>query len=87
MRIATTVSILYRRSVLAPLLISIKKVGYCNLSLSLTITCGHNNLKKFSCILPKFVMHVRNDQFSDNPIMAEKIQNDRFIELFRILHL
>ena len=41
----------------------IKKVGYCNLSsAALTFTYGLNNLKSFSCILPKFVMHVTNDQ-------------------------
>ena len=27
--------------------------------------CGRDNMKSFPCILPKFVMHVTNDQFSD----------------------
>ena len=27
--------------------------------------CGCDNMKKNSCILPKFVMHVTSDQFSD----------------------
>ena len=26
---------------------------------------GRDNLKKMSCVLPKFVMHVTNEQFSD----------------------
>ena len=41
--------------------------GVCNLSSpasALTFTCGRDNLKSFSCILPKFVTHVTNDQFS-----------------------
>ena len=57
---------------LARLLILIKKVGYYNWSseslasaLALTFACGHDNLKSFSCILPKFVTLVTNDQFSD----------------------
>ena len=30
------------------------------------LTLGHDKLKICSCILPKFVMHVSSDQFSDN---------------------
>ena len=58
----------YFLAFLARLLILIKKVGYCNWSSAasaLTFTCGRDNLKSCSCILPKFVMHVTNDQFSD----------------------
>ena len=29
------------------------------------LTCGRDKLESFSCILPKFVMHVTSDQFSD----------------------
>ena len=32
---------------------------------SIISPCGHDNLKSFSCIFPKFVMYVTNDQFSD----------------------
>ena len=39
-----------------------KKVGYCNWSSSaLTFTCGRYNLKNFSSILFKFVVHVTNE--------------------------
>ena len=54
-------------SFLARLLILIKKVGYWNWSSAasaLTFTIGRDNLKSFSCILSKFVLHVTNDQFS-----------------------
>ena len=47
-------------------------MGYSNwrsASSALTFIYGHDNLKSLSCILPKFVMHVTKDQFSD---MAEK---------------
>ena len=27
--------------------------------------CGRDNLRSFSCILPRYVMHVTNDQLSD----------------------
>ena len=46
----------------------LEKVGYCNRSSaasSLTFTCGRDNVKSVSCILPKFVMQVTYDQFSD----------------------
>ena len=54
---------------LARLLIFINKGGLLQLkfgSSALTFTCGHDNLKSFSCILPKFVTHVANDQISDS---------------------
>ena len=31
----------------------------------LTFACGHDNLKRFSCILLKFVMYGIDDHFSD----------------------
>ena len=78
---------------LAPLLIFIKKVGllqyWSSASSALTFTCGHDNLKKFSCILPKFVMHVTNDQFSDkfnnDWKKIQKSQNGWFIAFLHIL--
>ena len=54
--------------ILARLLILIKKGGLLQLKLGVVgvnIYCGRDNFKSFSCILPKFVMHVMNDQFSD----------------------
>ena len=56
---------------LARLLILIKKGGLLQLKFAassasaLTFTCGRDNLKSFSCFLPKFVLHVTNDHFSD----------------------
>ena len=40
---------------------------YCDFSpfTSIIWPCGRDNLKSFSCFLPKFVLHVTNDQFSD----------------------
>ena len=42
---------------------------------ALTFTFGRDNLESFSCILPKFFMHVTNYQFSSSltsAIVAEK---------------
>ena len=36
-----------------------------SVGVGVTFTCGRDNLKSFSCILPKFVIHATNDQFSD----------------------
>ena len=53
---------------------------------SIILPCGRDNLKRFSCILPKFVMHVINKQFSDKFIDGwKKNQNGRFISIFGIL--
>ena len=42
--------------------------------------CGRDNLKSFSCILFKFVMHVTNKDFPDKfNNGSKKIQNSRFI--------
>ena len=47
--------------------------------------CGRDNLKSFSCILFKFVMHITNKQFSDKfNNGCKKIQNGRFSAIFRI---
>ena len=47
---------------------------------------GRDNLKKLSCILFKFVMHVTNDQFSAQFNNGwKKIQNGGFIAIFLIL--
>ena len=40
---------------------------------SIILLCGQDNLKSFACILPKFVMHVTNDQFSDKFDNCSKI--------------
>ena len=75
---------------LARLLILIKKGGLLQLKFGVVgvggnIYCGRDNLKSFSCILPKFVMHVTNDQFSDKLNNGrKKIQNGRLIVLFRL---
>ena len=40
--------------------------------------------ENLSCILPKCVMHVTNDQFSDKFNNGwKKCENGRFIEIFR----
>ena len=54
---------------------------------ALAFTCGRDNLNSFSCIPPKSVMHVTNDQFSDkfNIGWKTKNQNARFLVIFRIL--
>ena len=76
-------------SFLARLLILIKKGGLLQLrsaSAALTFTCGRDNLKSFSCILPKFVMHVTNDHFSDKFNNGrKKNQNGRLIAIFGLL--
>ena len=46
---------------------------------------GRDNLKSFSHILFKFVMHVTNDQFSDKFNNGRKKKNGRFIAIFHIL--
>ena len=58
-------------------------MGYYNWSSAsaLAFTCGHDNLKSFSCILSKFVMRVTNDQFNN----GEKKINGPFFAIFRIL--
>ena len=40
---------------------------YCDFShfTSIIWPCGRNNMNIFACILPKFVVHVTNDQFSN----------------------
>ena len=55
---------------LARLLILIKKGGLLQLKfgvvgVGVNIYLWANNLKSFSCFLPKFVLHVTNDHFSD----------------------
>ena len=53
------------------------KVG----GIGVTFTCGRDNLKSFSFILPKFFMHVTNDQLSN------KFNNDRKkIKMADLLH-
>ena len=48
--------------------------------------CGRDNLKSFSHILFKFVMHVTNKYFLDKFNNGwKKIQNGRFIAIFLIL--
>ena len=48
----------------------------------LTFTCGRDNLKSYSVILPKFVMHVTNDQFSVKFNNGwKKNQNEKKIEI------
>ena len=48
--------------------------------------CGHDNLKSFSYILFKFVVHVTKKQFSDKFNNGwKKIQNGRFTAIYRIL--
>ena len=53
------------------------------------LTLGCDNLKSFSCILRKFVMHVSNKQFSDKFNNGwEKLKStwsNRFIVIFGIL--
>ena len=50
------------------------------------LTCGRDNLKSFSHILFKFVMHVTNDQFSDKFNNGrKKKKNGWFIAIFHIL--
>ena len=60
---------------------------YCDFShfTSIIWPCGRDNLKGFSHILFKFVMHVSNDQFSDKFNNGRKKKNDRFIAIFHIL--
>ena len=70
-------------------------MGYCNWSSAssalasasaLTFTCGRDNLKSFCCFLPKFVLHVTNDHFSDKFNNGwKKIQNGRLIAIFHLL--
>ena len=54
---------------------------HCNFLhfMSIIYPCECDNLKGFSCIFPKFVMHVTNDQFSDR-FNNEKNQNGWFID-------
>ena len=75
------------------LFLLLKKVDYCNWgsassasALALTFTCGRNNLKSCSCILPKFVCTLQMISSRTSSIMSEKNQNGRFIALFCILH-
>ena len=61
----------------------IKKCGLLQLKF---VGVGVNiYLKSFSCILPKFDMHVTNDLFSDKFNNGKKNENGRFIAIFRIL--
>ena len=48
------------------------KFGGVGIGVGVYIYLGGNNLKSFSCILPKFVMHVTNGQFSDKFINSLK---------------
>ena len=78
-------------SFLARLLILIKKGGLlqlnsggCGVNMH---TYGRDNLKSFSCVLPKFVMLVTrvNSSRTSSILWLKKNQNGRFIEIFRIL--
>ena len=57
--------------------------GSCLHFTSIISPRGHDNLKIFLCILPKCVMHVTNDQFSDEfDIDGKKI---KMADLLRFL--
>ena len=61
---------------------------YCDFShfMSIILPCGRDNLKSFLCIIFKSVMHATNNQFSDKFNDGwKKIENGRFIVIFRIL--
>ena len=76
---------------LAHLLILIKKGGLLQLKfgvvgVGVNIYLWRDNLKSFSCFLPKFVLHVTNDHFSDKFNNGrKKIQNGRLIAIFPLL--
>ena len=64
------------RSFLAHFLIffKLKKLGCCNGGPSaLTFPCGHDNLKSFSCIFLKFILHLASNQVLDKVNNGRKI--------------
>ena len=72
---------------LALLFFYLKKVGYCNLSSAssasaLTFTCGLDNLKIFSCILPKFLCILLITSSRTSSIMTEKIKMADLLRFF-----
>ena len=56
---------------------------YCDFSYFTSIIwpCGRYNMNSFSCILPKFVMRVTNDQFSDK--FNKSWKKSKMTDLFR----
>ena len=69
---------------LARLLILIKKGGL--LQLKFGGVGIYLWARSFSCFLPKFVLHVTNDHFSDKFNNGwKKIQNGRLIAIFHLL--